>query len=390
MGYFFSYAFRPMFLLAIVYGILAVCWWSVAWQGFLPLPGHWSNPVLWHAHEMVFGFAGAGVAGFSLTAVANWTGRPPVSGVSLVILSLLWLSARISALGTGPWAAPITAVTDIGFDLLLCALMAREVIAARNQRNYKLVALLALFALSNTLFFVAEQTAQAWTSLPLWAGVFLLAMLLNLIAGRIIPAFTGNWLVQRAQRQQGSVASKPPGFAGIDRFATGASACFFVAWLIQPQSVYACAIGAIATLGQLLRWCRWQGYRTLSSPIVWVLHLAFLWLPAGIALLACNSAGLIPASAGLHALTSGAFGTMILAVAGRAALGHSNRPLENNPWTTASYVAITLSAALRVAASLSPAQPHLLELAALCWILALSLFARCYLPILLKPPLSAA
>ena len=129
MGHVFSFAFRPLFFLAIVYGIISVCWWGFAWSGYLPMPGNGGNPILWHGHEMIFGFAAAAIGGFALTAVANWTRRPPVSGLPLIALCSCWLSARVLALGGSESLLIPTATADLAFDVLLCALMAREVVA---------------------------------------------------------------------------------------------------------------------------------------------------------------------------------------------------------------------------------------------------------------------
>jgi uncharacterized protein involved in response to NO len=136
----------------------------------------------------------------------------------------------------------------------------------------------------------------------------------------------------------------------------------------------------------LLRWSRWQFYRTLRDPIVWVLHVAFLWIPIGMALLSCSAMGWLPVSSGMHALMSGAATTMILAVASRAALGHSNRPLANNPLVTASYFGITVTTVLRITASVSDPNSLWMPLATLSWVVSLGLFAWRYTPILLGPP----
>ncbi len=380
----FSYAFRPLFLLAIIYGILSVAWWGALWSGLVALPGGGADPIAWHAHEMIFGFGAAAIAGFALTAVANWTQRPPVSGLPLVVLCGLWLSARLLAPANSLHLLPVIAGADLGFNALLLGLMSREVIAGSSRRNYKLLALLAMLGLSNTAFYAALWLDKPWTRTAVWAGLWVLVLTVNLIAGRVIPAFTGNWLVKQGKLPAGG--KPPPPFGRLDLCATGATLLFAALFLWQPESVISAGAGFLAAALQLLRWSRWQFFRTLASPIVWVLQLGFLWLVVGLALLACGAAGLLPLSTGLHALMIGAVTTMILAVASRAALGHTNRPLLDNPLTTASYIVISLTALLRIVAGVSDHPDHWLLLATAAWVVALGLFAWRYTSILLGPP----
>jgi uncharacterized protein involved in response to NO len=380
----FSFAFRPLFFLAISYGLLAVGWWGLAWSGHAPMPGAGSNPIYWHAHEMIFGFSAAAIAGFALTAVANWTRRPPVSGLPLLVLCVFWLSARILATSSSPALLVPMASADLAFNILLLALMAREVIGGNSRRNYKLLVLLGLLGLSNAAFYAAHWLDTEWIRTTLWAGLWVVVLTVNLIAGRIIPAFTGNWLLQQGKLPAGS--KPPPPFGTIDLYATVATGLFALLFLWQPLAIVTAVAGFVAAALQFIRWTRWHFFRTLSSPIVWVLHLAFLWLPIGLALLACSATGLLPASTGMHALLIGAVTSMILAVASRAALGHTNRPLLNNTVTTASYVGISVTALLRIVASISDQPATWLLLATLAWLVSLGLFAWRYTSILLGPP----
>jgi uncharacterized protein involved in response to NO len=385
MGHIFSFAFRPLFFLAIIYGIVSVGWWGLAWSGHLPMPGAGGNPIFLHAHEMIFGFAGAAIAGFALTAVANWTRRPPVSGLPLIALCSCWLSARVLALSGTPTLIP-TATADLAFDLLLCALMAREVIAGNSRRNYKLLALLALLTAANSAFYVGQWLQADWVRNALWAGMWVVVLVVNLIGGRVIPAFTGNWLTLQARMKQQAEPSRPPAFGRLDQIASLGTLAFALLFLWDNSNTLTALVGFIAASCQLLRWSRWQFYRTLHDPIVWVLHVGFLWIPIGMALLSCSAMQWLPVSSGMHALMSGGATTMILAVASRAALGHSNRPLANNPLVTASYVGITVTTGLRIIASISDNTSLWMPLATLGWVVSLGLFAWRYTPILLGPP----
>ncbi len=381
----FSYAFRPLFLLATLYAVLVVPLWVAAWLGWLPFPSMLGTPSWWHAHEMVFGFAGAAIAGFALTAVATWTRRPPVSGPSLMILCALWLIARILfALPARDLLVPAI-IADLGYDVLLLALMSREVIYARNQRNYKVLLILALLAVSNALFFLGMTRNASWTITALLAGLWLVVLLINLIAGRIIPGFTRNWLRRRAEEHQHSATTLPPAFDRFDLLTGWLMVAFAVFQLTDAPSRWTAVLGLLTSVLLFIRLTRWQGIHTGDEPLVWVLHIAFSWLPLGILLLTFAELGFLPRTAGIHALTSGAITTMILAVASRAALGHTSRPLESHSLLTAAYVLITIAALCRVAATIGPAARVLLLASAAAWSLGFICFAWRYVPILTQP-----
>jgi uncharacterized protein involved in response to NO len=386
----FSYAFRPLFVLATVYAILVVPLWVAAWLGFLPFPSMLGTPSWWHAHEMVFGFAGAAIAGFALTAVATWTKRPPVSGPSLMILCVLWLIARILfALPSRDLLMPAI-IADLGYDVLLLVLMSREVISARNQRNYKVLLILALLAVSNALFFFGMTRNASWTVTALLAGLWLVVMLINLIAGRIIPGFTRNWLKRRAEGRQHPATTLPPAFDRFDLLTGWLMAAFAILQLADAPSRLTALLGLLTSVLLFIRLTRWQGIHTGDEPLVWVLHIAFSWLPLGVLLLTFAELGFLPQTAGIHALTSGAITTMILAVASRAALGHTNRPLESHSLLTAAYVLITISALCRVGATIGPAARVLLLVSAAAWSLGFICFAWRYVPILTQPRVQRA
>lgn len=377
----FSFAFRPLFLLVVLQALVAIALWAVWWSGMLVI--EWPvNPVFWHAHEMISGFAGAAIAGFLLTAVATWTGRSPVQGWPLAILCLCWMVARLSAV------IPILAATaGVLWWVLLLFLMGRELLLAGNRRNYKVLLVLALFIVSEGLYHIAALQGYTWQRQVVWSQMWLVLIMINLIGGRIIPAFTRNWLLKRQPESQGEPAL-PAAFGAIDVAATVTLMGFALISLLPVAGWIYLAIGMMAALLQIMRLSRWQGHRTLSDPLVWMLHVAYAWLPLGLLLLACGLAGLLPVSAGLHALTAGTIAGMIVAVSARAALGHTGRPLQSHPLLTLSFVLLTLAAITRVLASLT-ALPVLIQGATLLWLLAFLAFALRYGPILVRPMKSA-
>lgn len=383
----FTYAFRPLFLLATVYAIVIVPLWAAAWLGHLPMPSGLGTPMRWHAHEMIYGFAGAAIGGFALTAVATWTKRPPISGGPLIILSALWLLARVLLSLPHPGLRLPGMLADLGYAALLFALMSREVIGARNQRNYKVLLILGLYALANALFFLGVSHRLAWTDACLFGGLWLLVLLINLIGGRVIPGFTRNWLKRQVSEQSRSPIKLPPAFDRFDLLATLFLTAFVILHLVDAPPRLLAVTGIAAAALMLIRLARWQGIHSRGEPIVWVLHLGFAWIPVGLFLLSAAQFGAVPQSAGVHALTSGAITTMILAIAGRAALGHTGRPLESHPVLTAAYVLITIAAICRVAATIGPAARALLAASAAAWSLGFLCFAWRYLPILTQPKL---
>ncbi len=376
----FSYAFRPLFLLATLHAIVVVPFWVAGWLGLYSLPTSLGGPVSWHAHEMIHGFAGVAVGGFALTAVATWTKRPPVAGAPLFLLAVLWLFARLLLASEQTLSFGIAA--DVAYGVGLFALVGREVIAARSVRNYKVLVLLALLPVANALFFVGASRGRGWAMTMLFAAMWLLVLLINLIGGRIIPAFTRNWIRRRVETGREQPLTLPPVFDRFDLLTTWLLVGFAVLHTAAAPSEWIAGLGVVTGALLFVRLARWQGIRALREPLVWVLHLAFAWIPIGVLLLSAAAAGLAPRTAGTHALTSGAIATMIVAVAGRAALGHTGRPLQSHPALTAAYLAITVAAVFRVAATAGPGARFFLIASAVAWTTGFLCFAWRYVPIL--------
>lgn len=383
----FSYAFRPFFLLASIYAIIVVPYWTAAWLGYLSVPLSLGTPAWWHAHEMLHGFAGAAIAGFALTAVATWTRRPPVAGPRLMILSALWIIARVLFALPSSSLRVAAMLADLAFEVLLFVLMSREIIAARNTRNYKVLLILGLLPITDGFFFAGVIRSAAWSHSALMASLWLIVLLVNLIAGRIVPAFTKNWLKLNTEAAKQSRIRLPPAFDRFDLLVTWLMIGFAALHLVGLSPWWTATWGVITAGMLLVRLFRWQGFRTTQEPLVSVLHLAFAWLAIGFFLLGLARVDLVPRSAGVHAFTSGAITTMIMAVASRAALGHTNRPLRSHPTLVAAYVLITISAVFRVTATWIPGARAPLVISASAWCLGFMFFAWRYAPILaLLPP----
>lgn len=373
--------FRPFFFGAATWAVIAIALWLCVLAGEISLPTLF-DAIAWHRHEMLFGFVGAAVAGFLLTAIPNWTGRLPIAGKPLLSLFGLWAAARVAVLFSsliGFWPA---AILDVGLFVSLALLAAREVIASRNG-NVPIVGLVLLFGLAD-----AADYGGAAGLIPAdvgWRGaIALVIVMISVIGGRIIPSFTRNWMVK--QRMTDGLPTQPQ---TLDVLIIASTAVALLFWLAFPDRHLTGLMLILASAAQAIRLARWGGIRTMKDPLVLVLHLGYLWVSIGLLLLGVAIAGFdVPQSAGVHALTAGAMTTMILAVMTRASLGHTARKLKASPMTVAGYACVTLGAVLRVAASLGlGAYGVMLNIAGAFWGAALLLFLIVYRPILWGPRL---
>ncbi|MEE3627740.1 NnrS family protein [Nitrospirillum sp. BR 11752] len=384
--------FRPFFLASAAWAAIALPIWVALLSGGIAGP-RGLDPLAWHIHEMLFGFVMAGVAGFILTAIPNWTGRPPLRGVPLGALVTLWLAGRLLALAALVSTPPalLVGAVDAGLPLALAAYAARQVVAARNWRNLMMaVPLLVLTAAD--LLMVAEGAGAAVPAGLGWRlGLAAIVILISAIGGRIIPAFTRNWLVKRG------ATALPPAKAGVvDRLALASLHVGLLAWafLANGHGMGTLAAGGLlltASALNLARLGRWRGWATLAEPLLSVLHLGYLWLVVGAALLGASLlTGAVPTAAAIHALTAGSIGTMMLAVMSRASLGHTGRILTADRVTVWVYVLVNGAALSRIVASVMGGLPlSLLALSALAWVAAFLLFAGRYAPYWCRPRLAA-
>ncbi len=370
-------AFRPFFFLGPLWAVIALTLWQCTLAGVFALPAT-LDPLAWHRHEMLFGFVGAVVAGFLLTAIPNWTGRLPIAGSPLAVLTGLWLLGRLAVLYSTYTGTALAAALDVGFYLVLAAVAGREVIAAKN-RNLPVVGLVLLFGIANALDHAGAARVLGDPDLGWRAALSLVVLMISLIGGRIIPSFTRNWMAKQGIKE--GLPGQPTRF---DLAVIGLTALALLGWTIVPEArLVAWALGSAGVL-QLIRLARWRGWRTARDPIVVILHIGYLWIPAGLLMIAAVGLGLLLfRSAAIHALTAGAMATMILAVMSRAILGHTGRPLEANGGTLFAYILITVGALLRVGAPIGLVDYTLgMEAAALCWGGAFVLFLAVYAPML--------
>lgn len=378
---FFRGGFRPFFFSGAAWAVIALALWVCSLTGEISLPT--ALPLLaWHRHEMLFGFAGAVICGFLLTAVPNWTGRLPIAGWPLGGLVALWAAARMALLfsaTTGLWLAGIL---DVGFFVVVALFAAREVLEA-NNRNVPVVGMVLLFGIADGLDYLGTGAVIPAPDLGWQLALAITVLLISLIGGRIIPSFTRNWMTKRGMKK--GLPTQPDRF---DLVVIGATAVGLLGWLSAPAGTPIGIVLVIAAALQVLRWARWSGYRTFADPLVLILHVGYVWIPVGLALLGLSLMSLVPRSAAIHALTTGAIATMILAVMTRASLGHTARDLKANAATVGIYLLVTAGAVLRVSASAQLIDYNRgIDIAALTWGGAFLLFLASYAPVLWRPRL---
>jgi uncharacterized protein involved in response to NO len=379
---FLSHGFRPLFLAAGLWSPAALLLWIVIFIMGGNLPSRF-DPLAWHIHEMLFGFVMATIAGFLLTAIPNWTGRPPISGAPLALLASLWLLGPVVCIVSELVPAWFAAMVDLSFSTVLARLVAREILAARNWRNLAMIGALGVFGTANLLMHLEGAGVAVTAGLGWRLGLAAVIVLISVVGGRIVPSFTRSWLAKRR------VVHLPAMPGVVDQAALGTLHAGLFAWVFLPDQPL---VGLLLILGSgfnLWRLLRWRGGAAVGEPLLLILHLGYAWLVLGVALLGLSMlyAGL-PATAAIHALTAGAIGTMTLAVMTRATRGHTGRELSSDSTTNAIYILVTLAAVTRVAATIGAdwAMPLLISSTCL-WIAAFMGFVLGYGPMLLfRPP----
>jgi len=367
--------FRPFYLLASAFASLSVGLWSLQFSGLLGRP--YLAGAVWHAHEMLFGFTLAVIVGFLFTAGRNWTSRPTPTGGLLAALALLWLAGRVLVLTPYGWAA---ALVNAAFPLAAATALAIPFIAARNRRNYFFLVLLVALAAASLAVHLGQLGV---VTLPAWAGIQLaldvVLFILCVMGGRVIPMFTNNGV-------PGANAHRYP---WLD-----SAALTLVLWLLAadvlraPEGVIA-LLAALGALAHGLRWLAWKPWRSRRNPLVWVLHLAYAWIPVHLMLRSAAALEWTSASLAAHALTVGAIGGLVIGMMTRTARGHTARPLQADRWDVACYVLVLLAALLRVAVPLAAPQWLLEAILAsgLLWSAGFGLYAVRYWPVLTRPRL---
>lgn len=377
-----GFGFRPFFLFGALWSGIAMAMWIAMLTGWAGPPTRFS-PVDWHAHEMLFGYLPAAIAGFLLTAIPNWTGRLPIMGGPLVGLFALWVAGRIAVAFGASTPAIVVAVVDVSFLIMFALAAAREIVAGKNWRNLKVLGLVLGLAGANLVYHVeAFGAGQAASGFGARLATAIAVMLIVVIGGRITPSFTRNWL---AKREGGEVSLGLP--ARWDGTANLIAALAVLAWIVFPDTWFTAIACALAGCAHAVRLVYWRGWRTGPEALVWVLHAGYAFVPLGFFLiaLAWTAPEALAPRAAQHALMAGAIGVMTLAVMTRASLGHTGRVLHATPAITTIYLCAIVAALARVISGFSGSPIWLLHAAAGLWIAAFLGFVAIYAPLLVKP-----
>jgi len=372
---FFSFAFRPFFFCGALFAGLAIPVWATLFTGHLVIDG---DPMRWHAHEMLFGYLGAVIGGFLLTAIPNWTGRLPVAGAPLAEHLALWLLGRIGAvLQALVLIAPAFGIVlELLYWVALSGAAFREIIAGNNKRNLPVVTMIPAFALADIVTFLPDWTT-ADPMLGARLAIALAATLISLIGGRITPSFTRNWLSKAGR------TDFPVPYNTFDLAAILMTIPAFAFWIVLPEGRLTAGAAILAAAMHAIRLWRWRGWTTWREPLVLVLHLAYTLVPIGFAAVAASAAGWLDDVAAIHVVTVGTVASMMLAVMTRATRGHTGRELTASAVTCVSYVSVLACACVRPLAAAFPEQTGLIYPAAgALWIIAFALYLVEYGPML--------
>lgn len=378
----FQLGFRPFYSLAAIFAIAAMILWLRVFAG-VSGTGEYLYGVVWHSHEMLFGFAVAVIAGFLLTAVRNWTGLPTPTGAALATLAAIWLAARVLIiLGS----APLAAIVDVAFLPALAFAIAGPILGSKNKRNYKVLAIVLLLALSHGVFHLASLGyAEAWLSrTALFVSIDIVIILMALVGGRVIPAFTRNALPSATSRHEPWV-----------EVITFASMILIIAagvlrgsWATPP--ILMALLLAVSAAAHSIRLALWDPVKTLHNPLLWMMPVAYSWMPLAFFLRALAAMNIVAAGAWIHAVTMGAVSALMLAMMMRSSLGHTGRQLVASKTDMAAFLLLQLAAIVRVAASIGAGETYQQWVVAsgLLWALAFLLFIMRYLPMLSRPRVS--
>lgn len=367
--------FRPFYLLASLFSAFSMLLWAAQYSGYLP-SAYLRGPV-WHGHEMLFGYTIAVIAGFLLTAVRAWTNQPTPSGVPLMALVALWVCGRVLVLTP---LEIMAAVVNAAFPVAVAVAIGMPLLRSRNVRNYFFVGLLVLMGvLVLAVHLALRERFELSPRLGLQLALDVVLFIMAVMSGRVIPMFTNNGI-------PGTHATR---HALVEKLALGTVMLLFVADLLRLNPTVVAAIALASALVHGVRLYLWQPWRTLATPLVWILHAAYAWIVAHLALRGLSELGLLAGSIATHALTVGAIGGLTIGMMTRTARGHTGRPLEADGFELTSYLLVQGAALVRVFGGMASPElyPASIQLSALLWAAAFGLYAVRYWPVLTRPRL---
>ncbi|PSU01033.1 NnrS family protein [Photobacterium iliopiscarium] len=375
----FRLAFRPFFIGAAIYAVISIALWGMFWAGNSHVSQFmYGNPLWWHSHEMLFGFSGAVIVGFLLTAVQTWTGQTGVKGAKLAFLFSLWLIARLGLMIATP--SYVWMIIDCAWIIVATLFLAMPIIKVKQWRNLFFVPVLIMFTLLNIKYHLMvlkvipyDLKATALMTLTIIAAVVIV------VGGRVIPFFT----------------SRGTKTETITRIPMLEYAALIPIWILLiftllpvtvPSSLLA-ATYLIAAVTNLVRMCRWRSFKTITVPLLWSLHGAYLSMIIGLAWLGGSyiNHSMNP-TIGIHIIAIGGIGAMILAMMARVSLGHTGRKLQIGRWMIIAFISLfgSLLARTLFVVVMPVATIDAYVISAVLWVIAFTIFAIVYFPVLTK------
>lgn len=376
-----SYGFRPFFLAGALLSLWLVAFWAIVYYRE-SLPAGYFDPINWHAHEMIYGFVISIVSGFLLTAGANWTQTRPVSGTKLMVLFFLWLAGRV-AFGLSILDLAVPHWTYFLVDMLfipgLVTALAPAFIGAKQIRNIQFLFVLSFLAIGNLLTHLAalEVIDYAFATKGIYLGVNLILLIIVIIGGRVVPAFSNNTIAGIGIKK----------YDLLEKAVVGSLWTFILLDFTQLWPAVTGWVALVAAVLNFVRLATWKSWKTSENSLIWVLHLGYLWIPSGFVLIFLSDiAGILPRSVAIHAFTAGAMGTFIIGMISRVSLGHTGRPLHTPKGFVFSYLLVTLSGVVRVASGFfEDFYRQGILIAGLLWAGSFLMFVIYYARILLAP-----
>ncbi|OBU27438.1 NnrS family protein [Photobacterium kishitanii] len=375
----FRLAFRPFFIGAAVYAVVSIALWGLFWSGNTHISQlMYGNPLWWHSHEMLFGFAGAVIVGFLLTAVQTWTGQTGVKGAKLAFLFSLWLIARLGLIFSTP--SYLWMIVDCAWIVVATIFLAIPIIRVKQWRNVFFIPVLMMFTLLNVKYhlMVLKVIPDALKATAL-ATLTIIAAVVLVVGGRVIPFFT----------------SRGTKTATITRISVIEYAALIPIWILLIVTIYPGVVSSsllaivyiIAAVTNLIRFCRWRSNKAIRVPLLWSLHAAYLSLILGLAWLGGSylNNNMSP-TIGIHLIAIGGIGAMILAMMARVSLGHTGRKLQVGRWMTIAFMSLFGSLLTRtllvVLMPISVLDAYVIS--AILWVIAFTIFTVIYFPVLTR------
>ena len=376
----FELAFRAFFLLGSFTSIVALIVWLANLNGKFSFELSGLSPTVWHAHEMIFGFAATVAVGFIMTAVQTWAGRPSISKKPLALLIGLWIIIRLAIWkNTGDSVYLAIGLLALWWSAVIFT-YSRIVLTAQNRRNYLFIPLLAMMALVNLSILILDLNNQSQLALHLArTSVLLFTLLMTIVGGRVIPFFT--------VRGANTAPIKMP--ALLEHGTLLAVIISVIVYALGPSWVSSqvfTLVMFITGVLQLIRMGFWRSKDTLKISLLWSLHLSYLMMAIGTLLLGVSQVGVgVQVSTALHVITIGAIGLMILSMMSRVSLGHTGRMLTPRPIMSWAFLMIAFAALTRV---ILPYFGMVIEgwtISVALWVIANLIFLLIYIPILFSP-----